>query len=603
MKNNESREESTKRQNSGSNKPGNNKRNRNRKPRNNKPKGKMVEENIPDRDLNMADLREQRSSDNDLGWYTKFPELINALSNFSYGQALGTKLNRIWTQYVSTVAKKTYTMSYATSYIPGIMKITYVPIIGNSSGATSAFNLAGFNLFSFQRSKNSRSQSYDMPNLMLHIEAMRSLIGLFWKLCRVYGALNFSSPFSRYEPQVLVQALGFDYNDLIQNKPQFRSIINQMAIDMNKIRIPAGLAVIERNAWINSTFFLDSDTAKAQIYLYDQTGFYRYTEATSGPQYLQLKDVDSYLSPNASYLTVANAQQMITDLLQPMLESEDIGTITADIIKAYGLENCYSVPQIAEDYTIIPSYSQEVLSQIENASLSGFWYKIADFYNSTDMAGRTNMDICEIIPEDAALGSPYVAQTVLTVQYPYGTTPTTEVRSAAAFASVASSQIINMHKQDVQIGDTVVATRMLAAPTWIKSGSSSDYVGYDTLGTELALKAVIYTFNDNTSAYPYGNAQSIVFRSNEAVITTSDLINVMHKASVWSSFDWAPQLRFVFVDTSTEGEIHTSAYEIKDFDNYITITPGELADINEACLRSEYLVDYTSRASKEPYKK
>lgn len=558
-------------------------------------KEKKVEIDVDRDDINRADLRGGDSTENDFQWYNNYPELITALGNFAYSSALGRRIYRTaWTPVNSPSASKPTSITTTYSAVPGIMRIKYAPIIGNTAaGSTAAYNMAGLQLFAYQRSRNSRSKSYDMPNLMMYIEGIRSLIGLFWKLARVYGCMNLSTPFNKYLPETLVRSLGFDYGDLKLNKAQFRSLINQLAIDLAKLKVPAGMSVIDRNAWMNNSLFIDSNTVKAQFYCYDQTKFYRYTEAVQGPAYLQMKDVESYLSPNSSLLTTENTATMITDLMQPMLESEDIGDILSDIIKAYGLENLYNVPQIAEEYIVTPIYSQEVLSQIENCNLVGELAVIPQFY--ADMPSRTNLDIVEVVPSDAALGSPYVNQVIATQFYnPNGLDTNTAIGATAALA--AKTAVINMHKQDVQIQDTVVATRLTAVATSFQA-AETDYLLYDTLGTELALTAEITQLVENLTTRVM-QEEHYEFCS---VLPTSGGTQAEYQTiSAYIAFDWAPNTGVLLNILNSDSSLLWRFYPLKDFDNYVELTADEIAGINEACIRSEYLVKKLESLSSKP---
>lgn len=379
----------------------------------------MVEENIPESSLNAADLpngkgkRESRKRENDPSWYTRVPNLVPIAANFPFGAAVGTRVNLVYPNTIDGDGNLTQAFTSSLQSAPGIMTIHYVPTIGSvEEQSTSAINMAAIQLFAYQRSRNSRSASYDAPDLMMYFLAMRSAYALYAKMVRIYGTMNLASPLSRYLPVALVKAQGVDYDDLMTNMAQFHYLVNQFAYKLGQLNMPAGMSVIDRNIWLNSNIFMDSSTPKSQIYLYDQSVFHRYSEANENTAATLIpKYWEDFAANKTKGMTVSEMSTLVTDILQPLLESEDIGTISADILKAYGLENCISVSPIAENYMVMPTWSKEVLSQIENTWLAGSTRILPD---RTEIPNTTNLIIQQVIPPNE-LGSPYLDMAVCTV--------------------------------------------------------------------------------------------------------------------------------------------------------------------------------------------
>lgn len=56
-------------------------------------------------------------------------------------------------------------------------------------------------------------------------------------------------------------------------------------------------------------------------------------------------------------------------IIASLQTSEDIGTMSGDILKAFGENAMFKLESIAEDFSVTPIYSQEVLSQINSAKI------------------------------------------------------------------------------------------------------------------------------------------------------------------------------------------------------------------------------------------
>lgn len=65
---------------------------------------------------------------------------------------------------------------------------------------------------------------------------------------------------------------------------------------------------------------------------------------------------------------------MINPILEVLLASESIGIMSGDILKAFNTAALIGLKDIDEDYHIEPTYSAEVLSQIDTAIMPGMLY-------------------------------------------------------------------------------------------------------------------------------------------------------------------------------------------------------------------------------------
>lgn len=568
-----------------------------------KDKDKKVEVNVPMDDVNPADTRDLNSSSrsrrkgkstsNDKSWYNRIKPLSDAAANYPFGAPIGSRLLASNSFKTYKMGTQDITMQSSLESVPGICVINYVPTIGGTEDqATAPVNMAAMQLFAYQRSKNSRSASYDAPNLMMYFMAMRSVYALYASLVRVYGSLNLSTPFGRYMPQALVRAQGFDYDDLTKNMAAFHYTINQFAYKLGQLNVPAGMSIIDRNVWMNTGYYLDSQSVKAQMYLYRQEGYHRYTEAVEGPSFLQYKPLTQYVSGDNG-LTYEDINTLITDFLQPLLESEDLGTISADIIKAYGLENCITIAPIASNYATLPEYNPEVLTQIENTVLTG----------TIDTGiGSTDMDIIEIIPANE-LGSPYLEQNTYTMPYEINNSLNGKSFVAAAYTG---DFILNFHTQNTDPDSVMVATRLTNIPTHLTNmfvENESPVIEWGVCGSELATTAQIFYFYDKPGgSWDLGNTPMITSNVGalwSASLDAQNVSNVINLISKFVCFDWAPRMSVI---TMADTNLPTNVAPIFDVDYYTTLNLSDLKRMHEAAITSEFVIAKIDSLAKSPRK-
>ena len=112
---------------------------------------------------------------------------------------------------------------------------------------------------------------------------------------------------------------------------------------------------------IYDSYYTDSNTVAPQIFIANPQYFYDRPDDTKS---------NVKWAPNLGYSISQNAMNYIEELeanVGLLLESEDVGTICGDILKAYE-GAIVQFPLIPETYTVLPSDSDEIRAQFENAT-------------------------------------------------------------------------------------------------------------------------------------------------------------------------------------------------------------------------------------------
>lgn len=385
------------------------------------------------------------STSNDPSWYAQDATLMNNAANLPYSFALGSRIPS--------------ELHITEESIPGIMALKLTPSIGNTNSGVSPINVAANNIYSFVRHMNSGASNYDAPDLMIYLLAMDSCYSFYSYLTRIYGVMRTYSPLNYYYPQGYIQAMGVDFEDIQGRLPELLYYINMYSAKLSTLRIPNTMPYLSRHMWMYSGIYKDEEGDKAQSLLYVPDGFFKYNESL----------VDTTNLGNLTYKqlkaknTLDDLMAFGDELLDVNRASEDHNIMSGDIAKAYG-NNVFTVPAISADYTVIPTYDQEVLDQMHNATV------LTGFENKGVVQNPTTGVLTNKI-----------------------TAPTNLGEWADKDGVVNNKRILNMHTMDPTSSNTMVATRLMAG---VMKQTNGEYL-VTTSGSEVVIGMSIYSYSED----------------------------------------------------------------------------------------------------------
>lgn len=497
-------------------------------------------------DMRESSYKGDRGNPNDPSWYISDDQLLKDVASVSYAAATGAYYDL---GYNSKPTIKDYC-----AVIPGIMTMKIYPGPGKSQGKSDAVNIAANMIYARIRSVISGSRPYDAPDMMMYIlGADHAYMYLSW-MQRLYGMMNVYSSMNRYMPNDLVTANGVNPNNLRANMARFRTYINQYALQLSVLYVPADIPLFSRHYWLYQNLWTDADSAKAQFYMYVPYGFGVYNETTSSKG--GRIDCITLESLSEADLTVDDIIEFGNRILNNLILSEDIATISGDIRKTYGEGNSLTASTIDEVYSVIPAKNDEILSQIENLT-------------------SYSLD-----PKSLAV-----------VQDP----DTNVIKWETTFAANNFTQSIRDHIDAGQVylsshgnattpADNLVMTRLHALYSYHGAvGSEQAYFDIDSCGSEIVISVQIHFHsNDATKSITPINAYTVVPFPGNGAAAPLNMMNALSK------FDWHP-LVYTYV---IEGDQYLYAGVNADLDEYAIVPTAVIKGMNDIAILGELGVPY-----------
>lgn len=330
-----------------------------------KPRTKKPVDTQKDRDESKKPgfKHENTPNKNDISWSNKNPQLVKDVASFPFGFPSGIRINTTNSVYTAQLSDKTVRDNVDNS---GILRLEMVNCPGYADSEHDPVNIAATNIYSYVRHFNSGHANYDRQDMMMYMLAVANAWILHASAARAYGLMSAYNVYNRFAPEQLVNAAGWDFEDLNKNLAKFRGAINMYATRLNSLAVPDTMPIFKRWYKMYSGVYSDMNIRKAQLYLYAPkgVGFYDETVETGSMIKYHLLNVSNHKMTVDEFIELSN---LITARL---LGSEDIGIISGDIMKAYSASNCIRLDSLPDNYVVSPEFNDEILHQIMNTTIT-----------------------------------------------------------------------------------------------------------------------------------------------------------------------------------------------------------------------------------------
>lgn len=521
---------------------------------------------------NPASFEERKSGggDNDWTWYAANSQLVRDYANFPFGNPVGDRL-------FSGIAQTD------SNSVPGIMAFYYTPTIGLATGETSPINVAMRRLYSSVRGANSGATNYEAPDMMLYILCVDSAYMYHEFMKRVYGVIHDYTAFNRYYPNAILQAMRIDPIDMQKHVNDLRGYINIYAAKLSQLWAPTDLSFFKRHSWMTSGIYTDSNTQKAQTYLYVPENYFKFTIDPTTKV-----GAASYVSLGTTNSTFQDLVEFGNNLLEPMITNQDFGIMSGDILKRFGEGALVHPATIGEDYQVLPEYNQEVLSQMENATILQWAAPFGPVTQAT------------------AVGTGYLKQSsTYNVSYNLGVAISEDEAQDVGdllTQGTCANKFLNFHHGAVTPEEVMVATRLTCVPKALGVTVNTNYVSVtmdlDNHGSEVISHARIFYFTDATdgsrivSSFGFGTDTVGVVNANNFQNTIANMGTYLQLLGYLSQFDWHPAVYPHLIGYSSTNHYVGSdvRHVVMDLDYYTQVTGPNLYNMAQAALLSELTI-------------
>lgn len=500
----------------------------------------------------IADIAVSKS--NPYAWYANFPNYARDVATVAFGNPVGSPIRLNPATNDDIVAA-------------GVMTLNFTPTPGVSQDMSSPINRQAVRLYSYLRSIQRSAATYDAADLMMYLIAVDSLYMYWAYLRRAYGVAQLFTPTNTYYPKVLLQAMGIDPSSILSNLADFRAYINRFALNIGRFAMPKQFDLLQRHMWMTSGLYLDSDTTRAQTYMFVPFYFYKYDNTvTTGSKLTGVTLDNTIQSPIQS--TFAQLVTFGNSLISNMDNDEDTLNISGDLYRAYGGE-VFSVEETSDNYAILPVYDKTVLSQIENCTLVGA-------FASAD--GETI--ISPQITQNPTVGNGAIIFAPIVTAGRTAFTPFSggNDKFGVNFPFANANKLMNMHIDAPSPEAVMEATRLLASTNTAALTFPSNAAAVRPLtacGSEVINFARYATMIVNQQ--PNWN-----FVSSNTMWLTQGQLSAYNQLATFQQFDWAPML-YICGDADPNNTLLNVG---ADLDNFTSLTYDTLVNIHDAAMLS-----------------
>lgn len=291
---------------------------------------------------------------NDIDWYLHYPDLTLNAGKLSMLYPAGSKQNFLREGETSTVWN-----------VPAVMAVEYVPSYGYSNSLSDPLTRMSRSLFNNMVAKTNRVPSYEYTDLTMYQIAMTNLVQFYYWAARIYLIAGTYDAYNEAWNTQVFKALRVNGVDIVKNRSLLYSYLINFAHRISAFPFPKEFSLFERTAQLVSNIYCDDGGKKAQMYLFNPLGGYKWDyELETGSC---LKYISYRTTEDITYDRIV----AIGDLfIEAIAGASDIQLMTSDILKVYA-DSLVTVNPITEHGIIEPKYDTVVTTQLMNAMFTG----------------------------------------------------------------------------------------------------------------------------------------------------------------------------------------------------------------------------------------
>nr|AVD96994.1 capsid protein [Picobirnavirus sp.] len=465
----------------------------------------------------------------DPSWYASNDQMLRDMATFSFSLPIGARINPI--EAGATVAS------------PGIMAIRYLPSLGLQNKTNSALARAAQQFYTYvQQHYTAVNSSYESADLLAYMLAVSNICTWITIGKRAYGCMKKFSHYNKYLAKSLVNACGFNYEDLKGGQADFRTNLNTYIEEIRRsFNIPADLNWTKRSQFISKNVFTDGLGKKFQMYVFQPTHYFIFDPTATAGSALALRVVGTQYMTRDSYFSV------LETMVGALRADTDVARMSGDILRAYGQASVLQFELLDENYETDILYSQEMVDQLHNADLIA-----ADVFSPVPSAPQVDTVYFQtsttsgVLPSSINPNQQYLMcqENGVPISIPVVYQSTTTVGTSQTQANTFTNQghVLDLDYENPGPGEIIDGSRLMFEYSQIYSSST----GYRTVGIaagcELLIRAEIYAMSTNGEVFITNVKGTDQFYSVPAPTDSPATTQAVILTQVWSKI--CPVTRF-----------------------------------------------------------
>lgn len=510
---------------------------------------------------------------NDISWYAKFPELLTAAANLPFPYKPGMPDGLL----VGSVDGQNTSLR-----LPGVLAINWAPSIGKSQYASDPASLVAKQIYTQVRSVYSSELDADGPDFLVYLLCLDSIFSYLASLKRVYRLLSADNPFNYTVPEVALAAT-FSMAApkdtraaLRRDRVKLYGAINELIYMLNRFRCPAIMDYFNRHYWMNDNIFGDSASPNAQLYMFVQTAYYKWTlgDSTDDP----VVKVGTAVLTTPPTLSVADPVGDLfafgRSLIDALSDAGSSYTISGYLTRAFPDAPQFMVDLLGVDDKQDIVYSQEVLSQIENVRVVG----------TAILSNPAATTVTQHVASNSV-----IAPMTYNVINP---------SSPAAQNGVQINPFLNLHVESPSAAEVTVASRLHALAVYSSIGGSATNYQVDLYtGSDYATSMTLYLAKPNRSgtmdtvdyvgidSLRFFDAQKLTLTPDASLANMKNVLEYLQGIALLEQFDWHPIVVTVTQDAQQSNVVTGFNADIQNISSF---SIEAFKQINRVCLYSEF---------------
>ena len=310
---------------------------------------------------------DSRGRDNDPNWYFLDADVATQASSFSMDQYLGVD-----TDLSLSIDGQINTLGIT---VPAILALHMNPCPGDTSTIQRGINMAGLKTYTMLSSMNSKTTNYGPQDVTTLLLSLGEVISILEHIRRAFGVAFTYNQRNRTMPVMLLDMMGFEHTDFLENLAQHRLQFNSWITAVNKIPFLDNIAYMYKCADMYQNVYADSESSMAQLVFMRPYSTWvldeQYSDQGSGLVTTVLPNLGTW----DQWATIVDS--MITALFQ----STTYNYIYSDILNystRTGAKLMY-MDFLREDYVVVPVYNRTFMLQVHNSIAVS-----APYYTATD---------------------------------------------------------------------------------------------------------------------------------------------------------------------------------------------------------------------------